>query len=140
MFSRFKIQDIFDYDKDKFEPRPYRAWAVIFFVEIILIVLVLTLHLYISTYMRSSDSFKPGSNSVEAGDAKLNRRGLTEVITMFEVKNAQFQNLLASQPQITDPSVQNVHSLPAASEVIPVQKKTIPKNTTGFATTPVSSE
>lgn len=104
LFSRFQIQDILDYDQDKFEPHPYRAWAVIFFIGVIFVILVLTIHLYLYVHMRSGESFKSDDGPSAINTTKLNRKGLTEAIAAFEMKDAQFQKLLESPPEISDPS------------------------------------
>lgn len=101
--SQLKIQNLLDRDPDKFEPHPHRAWAVIFSIAAIFITLVLVSHLYIYTYMRTGSSFKPDDSSLGGSDVKLNRKGLAEITAMFEAKNAQFQSLLVSPPQIADP-------------------------------------
>lgn len=104
-FSRFKIQDIFDYDPNKFEPHPHRAWAIIFSVGVAVSILMLIVHSYLYLYMRTDGSFKPDDSSLATNEIKLNRNGLTEVTNMLEAKNAQFQDLLVSAPKIADPSV-----------------------------------
>jgi hypothetical protein len=104
IFSRLKIQDIFDRDPDKFEPHPRRAWAIIFSAGIVLIILVLVFQLSFYVYMHSERSFKPDDSSLGINEVKLNRKGLAEVTAMFETKNAQFQDLLVSAPKVADPS------------------------------------
>lgn len=103
--SQLKIQNLLDRDPNKFELHPYRAWAVIFSVAIVLIILILSAHLYFYAYMRTDSSFKPDDSSVEINEVKLNRKGLAEITALFEEKKVEFQNLLASPPHITDPSL-----------------------------------
>lgn len=105
IFSQLKIRNLLDRDPDKCEPHPRKAWAIIFSAMIILIVLVLIANLSFYAYMRTDTSFKSGDSSPAAGEAKLNRKGLAEITALFEGKKAEFQNLLASPPHITDPSL-----------------------------------
>lgn len=103
-FFHLKIQRFLDRDPNKFELHPHRAWAVIFSIAAILITLVLVFHLSFYTYMHTDSSFKPDDSFVEINEVKLNRKGLAEVTSMFETKNAQFQSFLVSPPKIMDPS------------------------------------
>lgn len=138
IFSRLKIQDIFDRDPDKFEPRPRRAWAVIFSVMVVLIFLMLVAHFYFYFYMRTDSSFKSDESVLITNEAKLNRKGLGEITAMFEAKNAKFQELLASPSKIADPSVGHEHidssaiSTTTAPEKKPSVKKEIGTAPTSF--------
>lgn len=135
-FSQFKIQDIFDRDLDKFEPHPHRAWAVIFFAEVVLIMLVLVSHVYLYVYMHTDSSFKPNDSSLGINEVKLNRKGLVVVTAMFEARNARFQDLLASPPKITDPSEGVGGTAPESQSVlVSPQKKILPKTATSSTST-----
>lgn len=103
-FSRFKIQAILDNDPNKFEPRPRRAWVIIFSCWVILIVFILIGNFYTYTYMRTNGSFQITASSTPDAELRLNRRGLTESIKIFEAKNLQSQNFLSLPLEITDPS------------------------------------
>lgn len=133
-FSRLKIQYIFDRDPNKFEPHPHRAWAIIFSAGVVASILILIAHLYLYFYMRTDSSFKPDDSSLITSEVKLNRSGLTDVTNMLEVKNAQFQDLLVSRSQISDPSLGTDHAqqLPATGGSGTIT----PQKTTG-ATTPM---
>ena len=125
-FSQFNTRDIFDRDAGKFEPRPYRAWAIIFFIGVFLSVSVLFGHFFLYEYMRSNDSFKPDEGFAAVGEIKLDRKSLSEVAALFEKKNKEFENLLVSAPSIPDPSSsensqiippENIHDmLPSGAE------------------------
>lgn len=104
IFSQLKIRNILDRDPDKFEPRPEGAWAVIFSATIVLIVLILVVNISFYAYIRADTSFNSDDSSPVTNEVKLNRKGLAEITALFETKNTQFQNLLASPPKIADPS------------------------------------
>jgi hypothetical protein len=125
-FSHIKLQDFFDRDPDKFEPNPRKAWAAIFFLEIILIVFVLAAHIYLYNHTRTDTSYKTGADSAGRSEAKLNRKGLAGIMAMFEAKSVQFQKLIESSPQIADPS--EFAPAPASSKAVvsPIATSTTP--------------
>jgi hypothetical protein len=137
LFARLKTQDILDHDPSKFEPRPRRAWAVIFFAGIILIITALVAHLYVYLYMRADSSFMPDGNSPGMNDTKLNRKGLAEVIAIFQAKSVQFQDLLASPPKIPDPSLGGDSQVPAPTPAKTSQKSATPQGTVKNVTIPI---
>lgn len=124
-FSHIKLQDLFDRDPDKFEPHPRRVWAIIFFSETILIVFALAAHLYLYDYVREDTSYKTGGDSSSVSETKLNRKGLADIISMFEAKNTQFQALLESSPKIADPSDLAPASASSEAVVLPVATSTV---------------
>ncbi len=128
IFSQLKIQNILDRDPDKFEPRPRRAWAIIFFAGVVLIALSLSANLYAYFSVRADSSFKSDGGSSEKSEVKLNRKDLAEIIAALLAKNLQFQNLLASSPKIADPSLgAGSQDHPADQGAVSPKKKTSSK-------------
>lgn len=142
LFSRFNIQDIFDRDPDKFEPHPYRAWAVIFSIGTIIIILALFAHLSLYFYMHTDGSFK-SADILITEEARLNRKGLTEVVALFEKKNTEFQSLVASSSQITNPSGAVGRAQASSTPTNKQSSAASPKTTTpknGTSTVPITVE
>lgn len=127
IFSRLKTQDILDRDPGKFEPRPRRAWAVIFSVAVISTLFILVAHLYFYLYAHTDGSFKPNESDLVANEVRLNRNGLGEITAMFEAKNVKFQEFLTSPPKIADPSTDGQSSSGQYGAAAP---KPAPKNAT----------
>jgi cytoskeletal protein RodZ len=137
IFSRIKIQNLFDQDSDKFNPNPHRAWVIIFSISILCIILVLVGNWYCYNYMHREEFLKKDDTSTPPKEIKLDRKGLTEVIGLLEARSAQFQSLLSSPSQVTDPSVGKQSSTPSTVGTS-TPKNIPPKNTTN--TLPAVSE
>lgn len=120
--SRVNIKNIFDRDPNKFELRPDRPWAVIFFVGTALSTAILAAHFFIYVSLSSTANTRLENSEAEPEVIRLNRKGLSDTAKMFETKDKQFQELLSSPPQITDPS------LKSGTGDIPVKT---PQNATG---------
>lgn len=137
IFSRIKIQNLFDQDSDKFNPNPHRAWVIIFSISVLCVILILVGNWYCYNYIHGEEFLKQDDTPTPPKEIKLDRKGLTEVIGLLEARSAQFQSFLSSPSQVSDPSIGKQSTTPSVVDTS--TPKSIPqKNTT--KTLPAVSE
>jgi Na+/melibiose symporter-like transporter len=89
--------------RGKWQAKPGRDWATVFFGFLAIIFCVIGFHLSLFVYLLSHETFSKTEDTVFAPKRSLNQKALDRVILDFQQKSEATKKLLAEPPAITDP-------------------------------------